>query len=1291
MAGKPVGTAFAEISLDSTPLERGLKRVNEQLVSGSIKVEDSYKSLGIKSDAVYEAMRRNATAAVDFIKNKTLSSTEEITRAQEAAAARIKQINEQQFGHQTSLLDTMKKNYLATAAVITAAYYAISRAFDFAEKAAAYAENLETLNFLSSQYNVTGRQMVKTISENSEGLIGIATAAKISADALAKGFTPGQLAQMAKWAPVIDDFSSSVGSSNEAFETLVSSMAAGRERGTVQLLGATIDLKTAFGDQAAQMSKAEKATALYNLVAQRMAEIQKTGVGTTDSLSDAIERYKNQVEELKLTVGDILIRMGAGLMATFQSIAALALGLARVVMAPITALMLATDYLGITKGKAEEYKLAMEAMGDAGVDLAEKAAKNFALMKKGMQSGTELAKGKGGLGFEDAIKGATEASKEIERLNKTIAEDTRKSSAEIAGIGQSVFEKETERIKSQADAWRKAGANKIAIEKWVANETTLARTKQDIEDTKTRKEAVAKVASDAAEMLRVYKETEAERQKAVQAIARTAREELEIYRERDRALEAEANFYEQLTDYTDTYYEKKLALIEKERAANALLYGEKAALAKADLDRAAAAATRWEMENKGIKSMIASTGDLLDSTMSMFKKESGEYKALMALKQVAHIAELGMNVAKMASALSVAMAQNAANTSVATTGAAASVAAQGSVPVAGFALAAAMAAFMASILAASGIAWGGGGATAPAVGSTYSDVTLGASADEQSEAIPKIWDLLQDTYDLESRELTGIHTGVKELNSNIIGLVTGVFRTGGFNAQRFGLDPNASVTRQQFTGGGLSFGATSVQDLLADVQMQIREWYSVGGRVAYRPAEEMLSQQLNLVFESMSNVIVDLTRELGGDITAAMGYVFSAANLDLTGKNADEITAAINDFFATVGSEALDAIFGETLYQFQKLDESLMETAARLVVDLSEVNNILDITGHTLYGTKMEMIAFAESLIDIAGDLETLTNAASTYYDKFFSDEEKQARLQMQLSDVLGDMGMTLPTARQGYRDLVEGLNLSTTSGQEAYATLLKLSEAADDYYSALEDVGGSQEDLTKSLREQSEMIRNWIADLNRSTLAPVQSMEGWRLEYERQKAMAYAPGATTQDVSGYLNYAKEYLSFMRTYGGDYQELYASVVGDAQSLGDMKDTQLAQLDAIAAADTAAREAARIAQEQRNELARLIAGIPPGQTARTMGMGGLTDGLSIAGERGAEWIVPTYEPQRSRFLETVPPQFWENLRGAGVPQGGGGGDITIRSVVMLDGKVIGESVAKQIPRNANLAEAIRRVN
>jgi hypothetical protein len=185
--------------------------------------------------------------------------------------------------------------------------------------------------------------------------------------------------------------------------------------------------------------------------------------------------------------------------------------------------------------------------------------------------------------------------------------------------------------------------------------------------------------------------------------------------------------------------------------------------------------------------------------------------------------------------------------------------------------------------------------------------------------------------------------------------------------------------------------------------------------------------------------------------------------------------------------------------------------------------------------------------------------------------------------------------------------------------------------------------------------IDQWLSDLTNSTLSPVMSAQSMQAEYERMKAAAYAPTATTADVTAFLNEAKDYLTFARTYSGDYAGIYSSVTGDVQGLAD----------AIAIA-----------------LAKATTTLP------MHAGGGLTSGPTISGELGREWNVPTYEPQRSRFLENAPPQFWANLRMGGSAQGGG--DVTVRVPVYLDGKVIADVVAKHVPRNDNLNRAIQGV-
>lgn len=71
-----------------------------------------------------------------------------------------------------------------------------------------------------------------------------------------------------------------------------------------------------------------------------------------------------------------------------------------------------------------------------------------------------------------------------------------------------------------------------------------------------------------------------------------------------------------------------------------------------------------------------------------------------------------------------------------------------------------------------------------------------------------------------------------------------------------------------------------------------------------------------------------------------------------------------------------------------------------------------------------------------------------------------------------------------------------------------------------------------------------------------------------------------------------------------------------------------------------------------------------------GAGGLTSGLSIAGERGPEWVVPTYEPERSRFLASVPSEFWRDV----LPSAPATRSLAAPSI---DPEAIGRAVARAI--------------
>ena len=349
-----------------------------------------------------------------------------------------------------------------------------------AKAAAETQEAFSMLDRLTRQYGTSAEGMVEKIKSSSRGLIGMRDSVSVANDALMKGFSPAQVAQMASWAVTMSKASGGASSAAENFRTLEQAMTAARERGVVKLLGPAIDLKDAFGKQVEMMDKATKAQKIFELAAARMAEVQKTLGTETDTVADKMQRLEIQFGEIKRTVGDYIIRTAAGLVATFQSVAALALGLTKVVMAPIMALMLATDYLGITKGKFEEYKNDFLALGDAAEYTAQQAADNFEIMKKGF-SDTAKGKvppldppgGKGGRAQDDYLKALMHIRKmeeEAMEARSRMSDSATKAMEEYVSKGLNPVEKELddidkafyETVGKQAEAWE-AGAITLGV------------------------------------------------------------------------------------------------------------------------------------------------------------------------------------------------------------------------------------------------------------------------------------------------------------------------------------------------------------------------------------------------------------------------------------------------------------------------------------------------------------------------------------------------------------------------------------------------------------------------------------------------------------------------------------------------------------------------------------------------------------------------------------------------------------------------------------------------------------
>jgi len=171
--------------------------------------------------------------------------------------------------------------------------------------------------------------------------------------------------------------------------------------------------------------------------------------------------------------------------------------------------------------------------------------------------------------------------------------------------------------------------------------------------------------------------------------------------------------------------------------------------------------------------------------------------------------------------------------------------------------------------------------------------------------------------------------------------------------------------------------------------------------------------------------------------------------------------------------------------------------------------------------------------------------------------------------------------------------------------------------------------------------------------------------------------GASQADISEYLGFATKYLDFQKSFGteGTYKNIYESVMADVLGLQEKKNLELS----IEEAQLAALES--IVANTAN-LSTYIGG-------SGYASGGLATGLSFVGEKGPEWVVPTYEPERSSFLRNagVDP---ESIGIAISKHIQGSGESIIHNHIYLDGREIQYSVTKGLKTNSDLRNSVARV-
>lgn len=162
----------------------------------------------------------------------------------------------------------------------------------------------------------------------------------------------------------------------------------------------------------------------------------------------------------------------------------------------------------------------------------------------------------------------------------------------------------------------------------------------------------------------------------------------------------------------------------------------------------------------------------------------------------------------------------------------------------------------------------------------------------------------------------------------------------------------------------------------------------------------------------------------------------------------------------------------------EKLTDEEVSALIKQITDVIAGVKTLDQISAALHMDQLKSLSFdaAAGLIKLAGGIDTLKTELASYYDNFYTADEKNAITASNIKTSLATVGIKdVPKTREEWRKLMEAQDLNTEAGRKAYEMLLKLSGAfagitksSDDAAAAAKAEAQAKKDAAKAAAESA-------------------------------------------------------------------------------------------------------------------------------------------------------------------------------------------------------------------------------
>jgi hypothetical protein len=263
----------------------------------------------------------------------------------------------------------------------------------------------------------------------------------------------------------------------------------------------------------------------------------------------------------------------------------------------------------------------------------------------------------------------------------------------------------------------------------------------------------------------------------------------------------------------------------------------------------------------------------------------------------------------------------------------------------------------------------------------------------------------------------------------------------------------------------------------------------------YTNLDSAVTKEISDVFQHATDLFVDAGGKLGmtaESIFSKLGSIKVDEIASLKGLQGADLEKELNSVLSNILDNASNVLFS-SLDKYKKFGEGMLETVIRVIdsnekikqafesigqgfqeyADVSatiEKTGVFGLTSSTAFKQIVNLsFEVTEGLTKAAGGLSSLLDSISNYKDKFFTEAEQLVPIQAAVTKELASLGFASVKTKDDFKFLINGLDITSTAGQETYVKLLALADSFDRLAQAADATDNLRIDLMEAEGKTAE------------------------------------------------------------------------------------------------------------------------------------------------------------------------------------------------------------------------------